>query len=92
MGTSVSRESANSNDVIRQLPTLDPLRQQPVRQPQQSASIPVPIQQEKPQRRQKQEEIPWPLPPNEADETFEPKWPTDKERFSVKRAYDLKVS
>jgi hypothetical protein len=92
MGTSVSGESVRSNDGIRQLPTLDPLRQQPARESHQSASISVPIKQEKPQRRQKQEEIPWPLPPNEADETFEQKWPTDKERFSVKRAYDLKVS
>jgi hypothetical protein len=92
MGTGVSRESVKSNDVIRQLPTLDPLKQQPVRQPHQSALVSVPIQQEKPQRRQKQEEIPWPLPPNEADETFVPKWPTNKERFSVKRAHDLKVS
>jgi hypothetical protein len=92
MGTGASRTSVENNDEVRQLDTLHPLKRQPVVQPHRPSVTPPPVQHAKIERQPKQKEREWPLPPNERDEEFKLEWSKDPERYSVKRAYNLKVS
>ncbi len=91
MGTGASGRSVKNRAPVRQFPTLHPLIPQPVKQPQQHTSHPQPVQRPIIEQKPKQKEIEWPLPPNESEEAFEPKWPPSTDRYSVKRSYQLKV-
>ncbi len=82
MGTGASDRSVKNRAPVRQLPTLHPLIPQPVEKPVQRPII---------EQKSKQKEKEWPLPPDESEEAFEPKWPPSTDRYSVKRSYQLKV-
>ncbi|CAF3302231.1 unnamed protein product [Rotaria sp. Silwood2] len=94
MGTAASNKKVTQYDTIRQLPTIDPLRRQPPLQPTQRVpnSLPrSPTIHKSQHKSRQQDEIMWPLPPNEYDGKFKAAWPEDEKRYSLKRAYDAKL-
>ena len=96
MGTGASNQPRRGNNTIRQLAALHPLKQQPTEQPPHQARQPPlttsQVQHERPPEKPKQNKTVWPLPSKERDEEFQINWPSNMERYSLKRAFDLQVS
>ena len=107
MGTGASKRKVEPYPPIQQWPTVDPLRRwsdtQPFRQtlpPPPSSAYPSteetrppkPRNQQPANRSQLRDVKSWPLPPDEDGGRFETDGFTDQERYSLRRAYNEKVS
>ncbi|CAF3311331.1 unnamed protein product [Rotaria socialis] len=86
MGSTPSTSQVKKHNPIHPLPTQDPLRQH--RRHSQSSSPPPRTAH----KRAKVDDLQWPLPPSESGGEFRPDWPTDRERYSIKKAYSLKAT
>ena len=100
MGCGASRNRARHDDPIVPLPALHPLRRRlspaPFERTPRARSVTPPPTQRRPRGGRETDSPPardeeWPLPPKGGNATFETKWFTDKERYSLIRAYNKKV-
>lgn len=91
MGSGASSNRKTRIHVIQALPGQDPLRQRTShrRSSRDSSNSPTAAKSHK---RPRPEESEWPLPETDSGESFTPKWPSNyRDRYSVKKAYHLKV-
>lgn len=94
MGSAACCQTARRPVQIRQQPTIDPQKNQPIIQgnqpPMNATSRPGAHSATKIDQGRSNEPR-WPKPPNEHEGKFQPSWPKDSERYSLQKAYNLKV-